>query len=688
VSGMASPTDANGQPVTARLAALREAIRTEDPAGEALAEAAWAAALQGTEDVGPGGAQLDAAWTICGLALLSRCEEFADPAGFELWVDRLAQLGTLTASEASITQRFWCAAAPLAHRFLVGDTDAAQLDGIVEVLKRASSVEAEDWLRVARLTLGRLNLQQMLGAADHLCIVISASPHLAASHPAERSKFAYIAGYTRYALQDHEGASSYWQEAARLAEHAGFHSLVVMAKVANARVELERNQLQNATRLLREVQIDIGKRTALAQVNAYHLAARIALRNDQAPEAIQHLKAALAAMQWAGIPEGRWLLVHTELAQAHIALGQFAEARLAVARQAGGFTTRYGECLALIAMAMEMERDGDLGYIDTLREAVLIAQQMNLRSVLRSLPRQAGWLCARALEHDISSGFVQGIVLTRGLAAPADAPPQWPWRVWQRLLGGYELHCDGEIQANTGKAASKPQELLKLLAVSGDNGLTSDAAADALWPDAENLAAARKNLEVTLTRARKLLASAGEGTLLMVDGRVRFDAQFCGSDVGLLNRLCDQAEAMAMRLGQAGASPARLVDLARRMAQTYRGELLPGESESPWLLAARQSLKNTFVRSSVAVSSALLRTAGQQVGGVSAAEQAAALLEICIEREPLAEQAYLALMQTYVQLERNAEALHTYRRCRDALSIRLGIKPGAAMDALKAKLVA
>lgn len=683
---MASQTDAEGQSLNARLAALREAIRAEDPAGESIAEAAWSAAIQSGEGDGASTAHPEAAWAICGLALLSRCEEFADPTGYERWVERRDWLEANLSPEAVGVARFWSAAASVAHRFVIGDTDAAQLDEVVEVLKKASGVDSEDWLRVARLTLGRLNLQQMLGAADHLSTLIAASEHLAASHPAERSKCVYIAGYTRYALQDHDGALAHWSEATQLAEGAGFASLVVMAKVAIARIHLDRNELSSACRLLREVQKDIGKRTALAQVNAYHLAARIALRNDQAPEAIQHLKAALAAMHWAGIPEGRWLLLHTELSQAHIALGQYSEARAAVARQAGGFTTRYGECLALLAMAMEMERDGDLGYVDTLREAITIAQQMNLRSLLRSLPRQAAWVCARALEHDINVGFVQGVVLTRVLPAPPDAPAQWPWRVWQRVLGGYELHCDGEMQANSGKAASKPQELLKLLAVSGDNGLRADTAADALWPDAENLTAARKNLEVTLTRARKLLASAGDGTLLMVDGRVRFDAQICGSDVNLLVRLCDQAESMALRLGQPGASAARLVDLARRISQTYRGELLPGESEAPWLIAARQSLKNTFIRSSLAVSAALLRSGTLTVGGASTAEHAAALLEICIEREPLSEQAYLSLMQTYIELDRHAEALHTYRRCRDALSIRLGIKPSAAMDALKARL--
>lgn len=688
VSPADAKPDADGQQLGARLAALREAIRTEDASAESIAEAAWAAAVPASESAPATARHPEAAWAICGLALLSRCEEFADPSGYERWVERRDWLEKTSSGSSSPVIHFWRCAGELAFRFVTGKTDAAQLDQMVEALKRAGTVDAEDWIRAARVTLGHMNLQQVLGAVDHLSTLVGSSRQYAQCHPAEQSKWQYVAGYSRYFVQDFEGARRLWEIAAALAESAHFGSLVVMAKVAMARLDIEHNQMASATRLLREVQKDLGTRTALAQVNAYHLAARIALRNDQAQEALQHLQAALAAMQWAGIPLGRWQLLHAELAQAYIALARYPEARAAVAGPGGGFTTRYGECLASLAMAMEMERDGDMGYVDALRNAVSIAQQMNLRSLLRSLPRHTAWVCARALEHDIQSSFVQSVVLTRQLLAPTDAPPQWPWRVWQRLLGGYELHCDGEILANTGKAASKPQELLKLLAVSGDNGLTADTAADALWPDAENLAAARKNLEVTLTRARKLLASAGEGMLLMADGRVRFDAQFCGSDAALLQRLCDQAEAMANRFGQSGASAARLVDLARRMAGIYRGELLPGEADTPWLLAARQSLRNGYLRASLSVAGVLMRNPDAVLGGASSAEHAAALLEIAIEREPLAEQGYLTLMQCYMQLGRQAEAMHTYRRCRDALSIRLGIKPSAAMDALKARLVA
>ncbi len=686
--GKASSTDADSRELAERLAALREAIRTEDPVGESIAEAAWAAAVPSGDTGTLKTAQSESAWAICGLALLSRCEEFADATGYERWVERRSWLEQAAGDTESPVIHFWRCAAELAFRFVTGKTDPAQLDQMVEALKRAGTVDPEDWIRAARVTLGHMNLQQVLGAVDHLSTLVGASRQYAQCHPAEQSKWNYTSGYSRYFVQDFEGARRLWQLAAELAEAARFGSLAVMAKVAMARLDIEHNEMASAGKLLREVQKDLGTRSALAQVNAYHLAARIALRNDQPQEALQHLQAGAAAMQWAGIPVGRWLLLQAEFAHAYIALGRYSDARAAVANSSGGFTTRYGECLAQMAMAMEMEREGDMGYVDALRDALGIAQQMNLRSMLRSLPRQTAWVCARALEHDIQSSFVQSVVLTRQLIAPVDAPPQWPWRVWQRLLGGYELHCDGEILANTGKAASKPQELLKLLAVSGDNGLTADTAADALWPDAENLAAARKNLEVTLTRARKLLASAGEGMLLMADGRVRFDAQFCGSDAALLQRLCDQAEAMANRFGQSGASAARLVDLARRMAGVYRGELLPGEADTPWLLSARQSLRNAYLRASLAVAGALMRSPDMVLGGASAAEHAAALLEIAIEREPLAEQGYLALMQCYMQLGRHAEAMHTYRRCRDALSIRLGIKPSAAMDALKAKLVA
>ncbi len=139
--------------------------------------------MQAADGGAPRTAQPEAAWAICGLALLSRCEEFADPTGYERWVERR-----------------WRCAAELAFRFVTGKTDAAQLDQMVDALKRAGTVDAEDWIRAARVTLGHMNLQQVLGAVDHLSMLVGSSRQYAQCHPAEQSKWQYVrAGLRRRA---------------------------------------------------------------------------------------------------------------------------------------------------------------------------------------------------------------------------------------------------------------------------------------------------------------------------------------------------------------------------------------------------------------------------------------------------------------------------------------------------------
>ena len=57
-----------------------------------------------------------------------------------------------------------------------------------------------------------------------------------------------------------------------------------------------------------------------------------------------------------------------------------------------------------------------------------------------------------------------------------------------------------------------------------------------------------------------------------------------------------------------------------------------------------------------------------------------------LELDNLAEALYRRLMNCYIELGEPAEALNSYRRCRDMLSIVLGIKPPPETEAVRAIL--
>ena len=65
---------------------------------------------------------------------------------------------------------------------------------------------------------------------------------------------------------------------------------------------------------------------------------------------------------------------------------------------------------------------------------------------------------------------------------------------------------------------------------------------------------------------------------------------------------------------------------------------------------------------------------------------AATLFSRALELDNVAEALYRRLMTCYLELGEPTEALNSYRRCRDMLSIVLGVKPAPETEAVRAML--
>ena len=118
--------------------------------------------------------------------------------------------------------------------------------------------------------------------------------------------------------------------------------------------------------------------------------------------------------------------------------------------------------------------------------------------------------------------------------------------------------------------------------------------------------------------------------------------------------------------------------MASRVTQLYRGHFLESEGDPVWAIAMRDRLRSKYLRCVVMLGIALERVAHW--------EQAANLYRRALERDNLAEEIYRHLMVCYQQLGQHAQALETYQRCRDMLSILLGARPSRETDALNAKI--
>ena len=272
------------------------------------------------------------------------------------------------------------------------------------------------------------------------------------------------------------------------------------------------------------------------------------------------------------------------------------------------------------------------------------------------------YLCTEALSAGIEVEYVTDLVKKYRLRPLSIAIEQWPWSVRIYTIGGFEIHCDNQRVQFTGKAPRKPLALLKaLIAFSGRN-VAEERLMDALWPD-EEANAARKSLDVTVLRLRKLLGS--NETILVRDESIGLNPELCWTDVWAFEHRITQSEAAD---GEAGLSAA-----AAALA-LYRGNFLPAEVEEPWTIKARERMRAKFVR--------LVESFAKAEEAAGCWEKAVAHYLKGLEADDLVEAFHLGLMRCYRALGRPAEAMITYRRLRQTLSVVLGIGPSPAAEKL------
>ncbi|MEP6969772.1 MAG: BTAD domain-containing putative transcriptional regulator [Betaproteobacteria bacterium] len=277
-------------------------------------------------------------------------------------------------------------------------------------------------------------------------------------------------------------------------------------------------------------------------------------------------------------------------------------------------------------------------------------------------------LAALALTHNIDPPFVQQMVRRYALPAPADAPANWPWPVRIRTLGGFAFERDGGPTGLSRKESRKPLDLLKLLIALGGQNVPVTRLCANLWPDAAG-DAARNSFDNTLHRLRKLLGA--ERHLALRAGSLSLDASTCWTDVTALEARLAAPHAALSDV----AAPADWIDAVLAL---YQGSFLAGDDDLPDVLVARERIESRITRQVVA-QGARLENAGHHAA-------AARLYQRLVEHQPLAEDLARRLMGCLLELGQRAEALAVYRRCRQQLSVVLGVRPAAETEALAGEL--
>lgn len=327
----------------------------------------------------------------------------------------------------------------------------------------------------------------------------------------------------------------------------------------------------------------------------------------------------------------------------------------------------YFECEAALIEAWDVlvHENRDRGR-ELLTAALRLARETRCQHVnifrVTSIFRE---LLAEAFDAGIETEYAADVVRRLGVRPPPLAGDRWPWTVKVYTLGRFEVHVDGAPLTFTGKVPRKPLMLLKAIIAFGETGIPAATLVDALWPEEEG-DAARKSLDITIARLRKLLGHSE--AILVSDEAVTLNARLCWVDARGFLGLTDPP-----RPGTAAG------DAARRACALHAGPFLPADLELPWTMKRREQLRSRFIR--------LVAEFGLALESTGRWHEAIAQYQAGIEADDLAEAFHQGLMRCFRALGRHAEAMSAYRRLRQTLSVTLGIAPSHQSRALAESLL-
>lgn len=315
----------------------------------------------------------------------------------------------------------------------------------------------------------------------------------------------------------------------------------------------------------------------------------------------------------------------------------------------------------------------------SLAAALAGAREQQLVNCHGWLPRAMARLGVQALKNGIETDTAQGWIQRRALPATEDARDLdvWPWPVKIYTLGRFSILRDEQPVVSSGRAQSRPLELLRVLLAHGGRGIPESTFAAILWPDADGDCAHRA-FDTTLHRLRKLLGH--ERALLLSDGKLSVNSAVCWVDVWAFERILGQLDALFKSADSDSDVSDQASFLAHDLGDLYRGPFLGHghEHDDAWIVSARERLRGKLLHQLAALS-----RYWEDRGNW---ERAAETYHKAIDIHNLAEEYYQRLMLAYGKLGRPSEATAVYRRCRETLQAGLGRAPSGDTDAIHQQL--
>ncbi len=436
--------------------------------------------------------------------------------------------------------------------------------------------------------------------------------------------------------------------------------------------------LDTAAELARQFEAQRATAGRFDQVFFHHFRAWEAMLRRDVMRALQEEKTALRMAIEVGCPYFEALC---RLAMAEI-LVECGDERKSIAHLqqlraiVENINNRHLEFTCLIGFGrLAFERGRTRIGLVALRRGLALGREYGYTHFLWWRPAAMARICAYALDEGIEVDYVRDLIKRRGLAA--EGPPTlvegWPWMFRVRALGGFQLLRYDAPVGTTGKAQKRPLELLKVLIATGGERVSEAAVIEAMWPRIDG-DSAHRSFTTTLHRLRKLLGD--DAAVTLHEGKLALDRRRFWVDVWAFEQAVDEVDRLVKR-SRGAPETSQVERLADRVMELYRGSLFADDPEEAWHVQPRERQRSRFIRAMTAI--------GRWWEEAGHFERALACYERCLEADPLAEGFYRNLIVCYQRMERRAEAIEAYNRCRKALAA-LDVEPSAETRALYERL--
>ncbi|MGA1869937.1 MAG: BTAD domain-containing putative transcriptional regulator [bacterium] len=456
------------------------------------------------------------------------------------------------------------------------------------------------------------------------------------------------------------------------AENFGVHIYTPHIYAFGAYSALASLDLASATTYLKKMASCIENSKGNSYTAEYHyLAAWKAWLRGELALAVEHSRRALAisneSQDAPGLMSGHVAIAHllTECGKKREAGFHLAKVKEMI-HQSGYEWIRYKWLLAGAQLAFKgAKKEEGLRYM---KQAMIVGREKGIMFTDFFHPSVMTGLCVKALEAGIEVQHVQKLICRLKLDPEESSLDceQWPFPLKIVTLGIFSVLKNQKSLHFSFKVQKKPLELLKLLISYGDREVKEIQLSDTLWPDADG-DMAHRSFATALHRLRKLLGN--EKAVHLEGGIVSLNPRFCWVDIRAFEHFLHKADQAFENTDRSTA-----VHWMEKAFALYHGPFLPADEAATWSAPCREHLRNIFLRS--------IEKLSPHLEEEDRYDRAVDWLKKGLEVDDLAEGLYQKLMLLLKHLNRRAEALEVYHRCRKILDARLGIEPSPKTETI------